>query len=85
MRHLLHITGLLVSAAADQAQAVHARLQQMSGVEVHAMGSAGRLVVTVEADSDAGLCALLEEVNSMAGVCSTVLVYHHAENVKDLA
>ena len=53
----INISGLLVHAHPEKAEAVRARLLQMPGIEVHAVSPEGRLVVTLENASDGDMAA----------------------------
>ena len=74
------ITGVVVRTAPKQTEAVATRLVELKGVEVHAVGDEGNLVVTVEElDGEKFALKTIEEINNMPGVLSTSLVYHHTE------
>ncbi|RDE24074.1 hypothetical protein DV711_00240 [Motiliproteus coralliicola] len=78
---LFDITGVVVRTAPDQSKAVAERLTEMKGVEVHAVGDEGNLVVTVEElDGEKFALKTIEDINNMPGVLSTSLVYHHTED-----
>ena len=77
---LFDITGVVVRSTPDQAQAVAGSLAELKGVEVHAIGEGGNLVVTVEElNGEKFALKTIETINNMPGVLSTSLVYHHDE------
>lgn len=75
------ITGVVVRAVPDQTVSVADSLNALKGVEVHAVGDEGNLVVTVEElHGEKFALKTIETINSMPGVLSTSLVYHHSED-----
>lgn len=77
----MNITGILVSAQPDQAEALRERLTAMTGVEVHAVTPEGRMVVTVERPTDAEMTGAFDAINRLPGLLSAALVYHHDEDL----
>lgn len=73
----MNITGILVHARPDQAEAVRVRLEAMPGVEVHAVTPEGRLVVTIEKADDREMAETFEGFAQIPQIISTALVYHH--------
>jgi nitrate reductase NapD len=75
------ITGVVVRAVPGQASDVADSLNRLKGVEVHAIGDEGNLVVTVEElGGEKYALKTIETINSMPSVLSTSLVYHHSED-----
>lgn len=76
----MNICGCLVQVSAANAETAQATLAAMSGVEIHAVGDNGRLVVVVE-DAD-GLRASdqIMAMHQIPGVISVTLNYHHFED-----
>lgn len=72
----MNLASLNVDVMPDRAALVCRSLLEMAGVEVHAATPEGKLIVTVEADSDAGLVAIHERIVQVDGVMSVALVYH---------
>jgi nitrate reductase NapD len=79
----MNISGLLIHAQPQRAENVCARLEQLPGVEVHAVTAAGRLVVTVEGNSEQEMTQTFDRLNAIPGVHATTLVYHHSETLDD--
>jgi nitrate reductase NapD len=79
----INISGLLVHARPDKAQAVRARLRGIPGVEVHAVSPEGRLVVTLENASDRDMADTFERVQALPDVLSASLIYHHSEDTEE--
>ena len=65
------------------AEQVCAQLEQLPGVEVHAVTTDGRLIVTVEIGDDLEMTRAFEQLGAIPGVHATTLVYHHSETLDD--
>ena len=79
----MNISSLVVHVRPEQAAAAQAVLGALPGVEVHAASDDGRLVVTVEADSDAASTDTHARIAAVPGVMSASLVYHQFESDPD--
>jgi len=77
-----HISSLVVHVRPDRAPAARAALTGMPGVEIHAE-AAGKVIVTLETDTEADIVARLNEISRLDGVMSAALVYHHIEAVAE--
>lgn len=75
----MNISGIVVHAHPDNIDAVRARLEKMAGVEVHAAGTDGKMVVTIERCNDQETTDLYDQITKTSGVLSTAMVYHHFE------
>lgn len=79
----MNISGLLIHTEPQRAESVRARLEQLPGVEVHAVTAAGQLVVTVEGNGEREVAQTFDRLNAILGVHATTLVYHHFETLDD--
>jgi nitrate reductase NapD len=75
----LHITSWLVHARPESLAPVRLALASLDGVEVHGVGPAGKVVVTLETASEGGIVERLVAMRDLPGVLSAVLVYHQVE------
>jgi len=75
----MNISSVLVNAMPQALDQVTAGLSSLAGVEVHATSAEGRLIVTIEADSDQAVASLFTQINQQAGVLSASMVYHQFE------
>ena len=73
-----HISSLVVHIRHGNFEAARDAVASLAGVEIHAAG-AGKLVVTVETDSESDVVARMNDISLIEGVMSTALVYHHFE------
>ena len=64
------------SGAADSLQSLRTRLTALRGVQIHAVSDEGKIVVTLEAESDAETVDLFERIRQLDGVMSAAMVYH---------
>ncbi len=79
-QEIFDITGLVVRTKPDNAHQVADRLELLKGVEVHAIGDEGNLVVTIEElDGEKLAVDTLNKINNVEGVISSSLIYHHSE------
>lgn len=72
----MNISGVIVHARPEKVAAVRARLVEIAGVEVHAVTDEGKLIVTVEEDSDRVLADTVLSLRDVPGVLSASMVYH---------
>ena len=79
MSEELHIAGIVVHAVPAGVQGVAASIAEMPGAELHAAGSDGKLVVTLEASSAREIAGSIERIQQLAAVMSASLVYQHNE------
>ncbi|MCW8886480.1 MAG: chaperone NapD [Motiliproteus sp.] len=79
-QEIFDITGLVVRSQPEKAQQVAEHLDALKGVEVHAIGDEGNLVVTIEEiDGEKYAVDTLTQISNVPGVISSSLIYHHSE------
>ena len=76
----MNISSVIVIPHPDHIEAVPQRLREIQGVEVHAVSPEGRVIVTVEAESDRETSQTFEFISQMDGVMSASMVYHQSES-----
>lgn len=79
----MNISSVLVNARPEKVMQVQGDLCARAGVEVHAASAEGRLIVTIEAESDRAVADIFEQINRQPGVLSVSMVYHHFESDPD--
>ena len=79
----MNISSVLVNARSEMIKQVQDGLLALNGVEVHVATEEGRLIVTIEADSDQAVANMFEEINHLPGVLSASMVYHQYETDPD--
>ncbi len=76
---ILNISSIIVHPGPGLAGVVRTRLLAMAGVEVHAVGEDGRMIITVETEGEGAMIDAFEAVNKTEGVLSASMVYHQTE------
>ena len=80
----MNISGVLVRSLPENINAVTARLEALTGVEVHGANPDGRLVVTVEESGDRSMADTVVRMQDLPGVISASMIYHQYEEEPDL-
>lgn len=81
MSETVHISGLVVSCVAELEGAVIPALTEIPGCELHTKTDDGKLVVTLERDSQASTSDAIEAISAIEGVMNTALAYHRVEQL----
>lgn len=76
----MNISGVILRARFEQLSGVRSRLSAMPGVEIHADGDDGRLVLTLEDGEGYGPADILPRLQQLDGVISASLVYQYCDD-----
>ena len=76
----MNISSIIVHAKPTELMSVRGSLEQIPGVEVHAATDDGKLVVTIETDTDGETASTFDRINTMDGVMSAAMVFHQFES-----
>jgi len=76
----MNISSIIVHAKPAELSSVRGNLEQIPGVEVHAATDDGKLVVTIETDTDGETAGTFDRINTMDGVMSAAMVFHQFES-----
>lgn len=76
----MNISSVVLIPGPGAAQQVLKQMEDVPGVEVAATSPEGRLIVTIETDSERENVALFEHLSRMDGVMSASMVYHQQES-----
>jgi periplasmic nitrate reductase NapD len=76
MRAELHITSVIVHARPEALATVCAEIGRLQGVEVHAVGPTGKIVVTLETADEREAMDRMDSIRAIAGTIDTAMVYH---------
>ena len=76
----MNISSIIVHAQPTQLQSVRGNLEQIPGVEIHAVTDDGKLVVTIETETDGETAGTFDRINTMDGVMSAAMVFHQFES-----
>lgn len=77
-----HISSLVVQALPSNARLVEAAIARLPGAEINVVTAEGRIVVTLETNSEAEFLMRFAEIDRLPGVVSTMLVFHQVETVE---
>jgi nitrate reductase NapD len=72
----LHIGSCVVRARPEAVGDVRGALAGLPGVEFHAAGPTGKMVLTLETESEGGIVRHLAALRDLPGVLSADLVFH---------
>lgn len=75
----MNISGVLVQTHPENIETTERLLNELDGVEVHGNNEDGRMVVTVEQQSDGQLADKFIEMQNLPGVLSASMIYHRFE------
>lgn len=78
----LHIASLVVQALPAALDSVQPGVMDLPGAEIHAVGDTGKLVVTLETDTEAEMLDRMDAIGRLQGVLSVSLVFHQVDDVE---
>lgn len=79
----MNISSVVVHARDGHLANVQNLLKHQSGIEVHAASPEGKLIITIETESDRETIAAYERLEQTEGVLSAAMVYHQVESEPD--
>ena len=79
----MNISSVIVIPRAEQVAQVKALLSGYEGVEVAAVSPEGKIIATIETDSDRATIQTYEAISLLDGVMSAAMVYHQREDQPD--
>ncbi len=79
----MNISSVILHARPGTAERLQDELQNLPGVEVHAISPEGKLIVSIESADDAGTSATFEAIGKLPQVLSASLIYHQFESDPD--
>lgn len=78
-----HISSLVVHSRPDRVQSILESLRSIEGAEVHGGADAGKLIVTLETDTESQVVERINAIQLLDGVLAATLVFHHFEPVQE--
>ena len=79
----INISSVILGVLPADSAAVSKSLRELEGVEVHAVGEDGRMIVTIESGDEDNTSNIFEAIRQTPGVISASLVYHQYESDPD--
>ena len=78
-----HISSLVVHSRPDRVAAILESLGSIEGAEVHGGMEIGKLIVTLETETEQQVVERINAIQLLDGVLSATLVFHHFEPVQE--
>jgi len=75
------ISGIVVSCAHDQADAVANQISALDGIEIHGVLPDGKIVAVIETDTVDAEVELVAHLHEINGVETVNLAYHNFEDI----
>ena len=76
----VHISSLVVHSTPRRVQSVAEAIARMPGARVHGSSAAGKLVVTLDADSADEMYGRVAAIQRTDGVLAAAMVYQYADS-----
>jgi nitrate reductase NapD len=78
-----HISSLVVHSHPDWISSIVERLGSIEGAELHGGEETGKLIVTLETDTESQIVERLNAIQLLDGVLAATLVFHHFDPVQE--
>lgn len=78
-----HISSLVVHSQPDRIQAIIESIGSLEGAEVHGGADSGKLIVTLETETESQVVERINVIQLLEGVLAATLVFHHFESVQE--
>lgn len=78
-----HISSLVVHSRPERVPSIMEHLGRIEGAEVHGGLETGKLIVTLETDTESQIVERLNIIQLLDGVLAATLVFHHFEPVQE--
>lgn len=79
----LHISSLVVHGLPDRIPSIVRYIGSIDGAEIHGGEEAGKLIVTLETETEDQVVERINAIQLLDGVLAATLVYHHFEPVHE--
>lgn len=81
MSQQYHVTSLVVHAAPKSLVQVKANISALNGADIHAITDEGKLIITIEGETQKSILDNVEAINALEGVINSSLVYHQVDDL----
>jgi nitrate reductase NapD len=78
-----HISSLVIHSRPDRVQSILESLGSIKGAEVHGGADTGKLIVTLETETESQVVERINAIQLLEGVLAATLVFHHFEPVQE--
>jgi periplasmic nitrate reductase NapD len=79
----MNISSAIVYAKPEQKQTLRAQLIALPGVEVHVITNDGKVVISIESDSDGTAADTYKTIEQLNGVLSVAMIFQQTESNPD--
>lgn len=79
----ISICGVMAQVLPEKMDEVQARMLEIPGLEIHATGDDGKLVITVESNSYKKTGDRISTLQKLKGVLSASMIYQHTETPEE--
>ncbi|GGI78093.1 chaperone NapD [Shewanella gelidii] len=74
-----HVSSLVVLVTPEAMSEVSSEIRALPGTEIHAVTEEGKVIVTLEGETQKAILSNVEKINALKGVLSNSLIYHQVE------
>ncbi|WP_262265975.1 chaperone NapD [Microvirga yunnanensis] len=78
-----HISSLVVHSLPDCMSSIAQSIGSLDGAEIHGGQDTGKLIVTLETDTESQVVERINAIQLLDGVLAATLVFHHFEPVQE--
>jgi nitrate reductase NapD len=78
----IHISSLVVHGRPHQLDTICKAIGAIPGAEIPIADPGGKMVVTLETESDGAVLDALTQISLLEGVLSAALVFHHVDEAE---
>lgn len=78
-----HISSLVVHTHPERVPGIVAGISAIDGAEIHGGQDTGKLIVTLETDTESQVVERINAIQLLDGVLAATLVFHHFEPVQE--
>jgi len=78
----LHISSLVVHGLPQRVPTIRTAIANIAGAEIAIAEATGKMIVTLETDSQGAVADTLTKISLIDGVMSATLVFHHVDDAE---
>ncbi|MCB8821107.1 chaperone NapD [Microvirga rosea] len=78
-----HISSLVIHSRPDRVSSIVDSLSLIEGAEIHGGMDTGKLIVTLETESESQVVERINAIQVLDGVLAATLVFHHFEPLQE--
>ncbi|AQS38019.1 periplasmic nitrate reductase chaperone NapD [Shewanella psychrophila] len=79
-----HVTSLVVHASPKAISQVESQINALTGTDIHAVTDQGKLVITLEGETQKSILDNVEAINALEGVLNSSLIYHQVDSLNNI-